>query len=160
MNEVKHISEGSLRNKPRLTRMDLSFNKLKDLKELLDVELPALKELYLISNKIRKIESLDHLTSLEFLELGDNHIRVRHCPNTHRHVCIVSSQCFSSTVNVLSSILGVSGIEEGSQNHNRSLSFPLNPPSEYCYLNTRSYLVTVPLLLRMRSLLLYRIADN
>jgi Leucine-rich repeat (LRR) protein len=37
--------------------------------------LPNLKRLYLVSNKISKIENLERLTQLEMLELGDNKIR-------------------------------------------------------------------------------------
>jgi Leucine-rich repeat (LRR) protein len=38
-------------------------------------KLPNLKRLYLVSNKISKIENLEQLTQLEMLELGDNKIR-------------------------------------------------------------------------------------
>ena len=36
-----------------------------------------LEKLYLINNKIKKIENLDYLACLTMLELGDNRIRVR-----------------------------------------------------------------------------------
>jgi len=76
MNEIKHIGENSLKNKDKLEKLDLSFNKVKDLDEFRLAKLPALKEIYLIHNKIGKIEGLDHLTTIEFLELGDNHLKV------------------------------------------------------------------------------------
>ena len=38
--------------------------------------LTKLKKLFLVSNKITKIENLSHLKDLEMLELGDNRIRV------------------------------------------------------------------------------------
>ena len=48
----------------------LLFREIDGLEELVN-----LKRLYLVSNKISKIQNLDALTQLEMLELGDNKIR-------------------------------------------------------------------------------------
>ena len=57
-----------------LTSLDLSFNRVKHIRNL-DC-LTKLRELYLVQNKISKIEGLEHLQSLTCLELGANRIRV------------------------------------------------------------------------------------
>ena len=53
----------------------MSFNNIKAIKGL--CTLVKLEKLYLINNKIKKIENLDYLACLTMLELGDNRIRVR-----------------------------------------------------------------------------------
>ena len=53
----------------------MSFNNIKAIKGL--STLVKLEKLYLINNKIKKIENLDYLACLTMLELGDNRIRVR-----------------------------------------------------------------------------------
>ena len=55
--------------------LDISFNNVRVIKGL--ETLVKLEKFFLINNKIKKIENLDHLTSLTMLELGDNRIRVR-----------------------------------------------------------------------------------
>ena len=55
--------------------LDVSFNNVKVIKGLDTIV--RLEKFYLINNKIKKIENLDHLTCLTMLELGDNRIRVR-----------------------------------------------------------------------------------
>ncbi|KIL85655.1 adenylate cyclase [Fusarium avenaceum] len=56
-----------------LTSLDLSFNKVKHIKNI--NHLTKLKELYLVANKISKIEGLEGLDKLTSLELGSNRIR-------------------------------------------------------------------------------------
>lgn len=57
-----------------LTSLDLSFNRIKHIKNL--DHLKELKDLYLVQNKIQKIECLDGLEKLRNLELAANRIRV------------------------------------------------------------------------------------
>lgn len=57
-----------------LVSLDLSYNRLRKI-EGLD-NLVALKEIFFVHNKISKIEGLDALVNLEYLELGDNSIKV------------------------------------------------------------------------------------
>ena len=54
--------------------LDISFNRLRSITGL--EALTKLKKLFLVSNKIAKIENVSHLKNLEMLELGDNRIRV------------------------------------------------------------------------------------
>ncbi|KAL3432978.1 hypothetical protein BDV09DRAFT_187012 [Aspergillus tetrazonus] len=56
-----------------LTSLDLSFNKLKHIKNI--SHLVKLKDLYFVQNKISKIEGLEGLTKIKNLELGANRIR-------------------------------------------------------------------------------------
>lgn len=56
-----------------LTSLDLSFNKLKHIKNLVP-HLPNLTDLYLIQNKITRIENLAGLSRLRNLELAANRI--------------------------------------------------------------------------------------
>ena len=54
--------------------LDLSFNLIKVIENL--GCLTKLKKLYLVQNKVSKIEGLQNLSQLEMLELGANKIRV------------------------------------------------------------------------------------
>lgn len=54
--------------------MDLSFNLIKTIENL--GCLTKVKKLFLVSNKISKIEGLQNLSQLEMIELGANKIRV------------------------------------------------------------------------------------
>lgn len=54
--------------------LDLSFNLIKVVENL--GCLTKLKKLYLVQNKVSKIEGLQNLSQLEMLELGANRIRV------------------------------------------------------------------------------------
>ena len=54
--------------------LDLSFNLIKVVENL--GCLTKLKKLYLVQNKVSKIEGLQNLSQLEMLELGANKIRV------------------------------------------------------------------------------------
>jgi len=56
-----------------LTSLDLSFNKIRHIKNI--GHLKALKELFLVANKIGTVENLDGLENLTSLELGSNRIR-------------------------------------------------------------------------------------
>ena len=58
----------------RLTSLDLSFNNIKHIKNV--EHLNEVKDLYLLQNKISKIEGLEKLASVRNLELGANRIRV------------------------------------------------------------------------------------
>ena len=55
-----------------LTILDLSFNKIKHIKNL--NHMTKLKELYFVQNRIRKIENLDYLSNLTMIELAGNRI--------------------------------------------------------------------------------------
>lgn len=57
-----------------LTSLDLSFNKIKHVKNI--SHLVKLTDLYFVQNKISKIEGVETFTSLRNLELGANRIRV------------------------------------------------------------------------------------
>ena len=54
--------------------LDLSFNLIKTIENL--GCLTKVKKLFLVSNKISKIECLQNLSQLEMIELGANKIRV------------------------------------------------------------------------------------
>ncbi|KAL3472919.1 hypothetical protein BJX99DRAFT_249324 [Aspergillus californicus] len=56
-----------------LTSLDLSFNKLKHIKNV--SHMTKLKDIYFVQNRISKIEGLEGLTELRNLELGANRIR-------------------------------------------------------------------------------------
>ncbi|KAG5914385.1 hypothetical protein E4U42_000518 [Claviceps africana] len=56
-----------------LTSLDLSFNKIKHIKNI--GHMTELKDLFLVANKISKIEGLDTFGKLTSLELGSNRIR-------------------------------------------------------------------------------------
>ena len=55
---------------------DVSFNEIPSLSGVYKVS-AALKELYVSKNEVTKIEELEHLQSLQILELGSNRLRVR-----------------------------------------------------------------------------------
>lgn len=57
----------------KLTTLDLSFNKIKHIKNISHMH--ELKDLFLVANKISKIEGLEGLSKLTSLELGSNRIR-------------------------------------------------------------------------------------
>lgn len=57
-----------------LTSLDLSFNKIKRIRNL--GNLKKLRELYFVQNKISKIDGLREMKELTCLELGANRIRV------------------------------------------------------------------------------------
>ncbi len=59
---------------PRCTSLDLSFNRIKRIRNL--QHLTGLTDLYFVQNKIGRIEHLEGLTRLRNLELGANRIRV------------------------------------------------------------------------------------
>ena len=58
-----------------IRQLDVSFNVLRKIEGL--ERLTRIKKLFLLHNKISTIANLNHLTSLEMLELGSNRIRVR-----------------------------------------------------------------------------------
>jgi len=71
----------------RLTCLDLSFNKIKHIKNV--NHLKDLKDLYFVQNRIQKIEGLDGLAKLRNLELAANRIRVCWCINIRVWILIV-----------------------------------------------------------------------
>ena len=91
-NLIKYLRPAQLEFFPNLKTLDLSFNKLKRIEHLSD--LPSLKDLYFVqnrittienippgltmlelaANRIRDIENLEHLTALKELWLGKNKI--------------------------------------------------------------------------------------
>lgn len=66
--------------------LDLSFNLLRSIAPLNDSSPTSpfayheLDHLYLIQNKLSKIEGVQHRTGLVYLEFGGNRIRVNHLP--------------------------------------------------------------------------------
>ena len=68
------VELGGLEALTELTSLDLSFNKIKRIRNL--SHLTKLRELYCVQNKISKIEGLKGLKDLRCLELGANRIRV------------------------------------------------------------------------------------
>lgn len=73
-NLIKHLEESSFEVFTNLRTLDLSFNKLKHVKNL-PTSLSSLTELYFVQNRIQKLEKLDHLTNLTMIELAANRIR-------------------------------------------------------------------------------------
>lgn len=70
-NRINHISS-NIGGKTNLKSLDLSFNKIKNIKNL--DKLINLESLYLIQNKIREIKNLENNKKLKVLELGGNKI--------------------------------------------------------------------------------------
>lgn len=70
-NKIKHISS-NVNKLTKLTSLDLSFNKIKHIKNL--ENLTDLENLYFVQNSISKIENLSTLKSLKNLELGGNKV--------------------------------------------------------------------------------------
>ncbi|QDZ22172.1 LRRcap domain-containing protein [Chloropicon primus] len=64
----------SLHNFKVATKVDFSYNKIRSM-ELVAKVSDSVEELYLASNKISEIESIEHLSRLTLLELGCNRIR-------------------------------------------------------------------------------------
>ncbi|GMM36938.1 type 1 protein phosphatase-activating protein [Saccharomycopsis crataegensis] len=71
-NRIDHISS-HINELVNLTTLDLSFNKIKNIKNL--DNLVKLENLYLIQNKISDIKNLSTLQNLKNLELGGNRIQ-------------------------------------------------------------------------------------
>lgn len=67
--------------------LDLSFNLIKTIENL--GCLTKVKKLFLVSNKVSKIEGLQNLLQLEMIELGANKIRV-----SIKYVCTKLSSYF------------------------------------------------------------------
>lgn len=72
-NLIKHLAQTQFSSFTKLRTLDLSFNKLKHIKNL--ESLTSLTELYFVQNRIQKIENLDSLTKLTMVELAANRIR-------------------------------------------------------------------------------------
>ncbi|CAK9435616.1 uncharacterized protein LODBEIA_P03430 [Lodderomyces beijingensis] len=72
-NRINHISS-SIQHLANLKNLDLSFNKIKNIKNL--EALVKLENLYFVANKIREIKNLETLTKVTNLELGSNKIEV------------------------------------------------------------------------------------
>lgn len=70
-NRINHISK-SVSHLVNLTTLDLSFNKIKNIKHL--EPLTKLENLYFVQNKIKEIKNLSTLINLKNLELGGNKI--------------------------------------------------------------------------------------
>lgn len=70
-NKIKHISK-YINNFKHLKNLDLSFNKIKHIKNIDKLE--NLENLYFVQNKITEIENLSTLKKLKNLELGGNRI--------------------------------------------------------------------------------------
>ncbi|KAI5970456.1 sds22 [Candida margitis] len=72
-NRINHISS-SIKHLTNLQNLDLSFNTIKNIKNI--DTLVKLENLYFVANKIKEIKNLDSLTKLVNLELGGNKIEV------------------------------------------------------------------------------------
>ncbi|SCZ93060.1 BZ3500_MvSof-1268-A1-R1_Chr6-2g08436 [Microbotryum saponariae] len=78
-NSLKSVK--GLENLPSLKSLDLSFNLLRSISELEDdssdsaYAYPELTHLYLIQNKLPRIQGVRHRTNLTYLEFGGNRIR-------------------------------------------------------------------------------------
>ncbi|AMD19900.1 HCL251Cp [Eremothecium sinecaudum] len=70
-NRIKHISR-NVNKLVNLKSLDLSFNKIKHIKNLENLE--RLESLYFVQNKISTIENLNSFPNLKSLELGGNNI--------------------------------------------------------------------------------------
>lgn len=68
-NRINHISS-HVNKLVNLTNLDLSFNKIKNIKNI--DKLVKLENLYFVQNKIREIKNLETLQKLKNLELGGN----------------------------------------------------------------------------------------
>lgn len=70
-NRINHISS-ALNKFEKLKNLDLSFNKIKNIKNI--DKLVNLENLYFVQNKIKEIKNLETLKKLKNLELGGNKI--------------------------------------------------------------------------------------
>ncbi|KAG2490401.1 hypothetical protein HYH03_011201 [Edaphochlamys debaryana] len=71
-----HLSNiPSLKGFTELRRLECSYNQIRNLLPLADLDSTRLEELYVASNKVTAIAGLSHLTTLTLLELGSNRIR-------------------------------------------------------------------------------------
>jgi protein phosphatase 1 regulatory subunit 7 len=58
-----------------ITKVDLSYNQLKEIEVGFAALAPTLKELYLVENRLKEVKNLEPLVNLRLLELGGNRIR-------------------------------------------------------------------------------------
>ncbi|KAG2423702.1 hypothetical protein HXX76_015092 [Chlamydomonas incerta] len=65
----------SLQGFTELRRLECSYNQIRNLLPLADLDSTKLEELYVASNKVTAMAALSHLGSLTLLELGSNRIR-------------------------------------------------------------------------------------
>ncbi|RRT43764.1 hypothetical protein BHE74_00058749 [Ensete ventricosum] len=72
-NKLRKIPDVSIFK--NLLVFDVSFNEISSLNGLSNVS-NTLKELYVSKNEVNKMEELEHLHSLQILELGSNRLRV------------------------------------------------------------------------------------
>lgn len=76
LNALTTVTAAAFPDAKALEVLDLSFNSIKSLSSFPDTTvLPALRELYLIRNKVSRVRGL-RLAALQLLELGDNRLRV------------------------------------------------------------------------------------
>lgn len=76
LNALTTVTAEAFPDGKALEVLDLSFNSIKSLSAFPDTTvLPALRELYLIRNKVSRVRGL-RLAALQLLELGDNRLRV------------------------------------------------------------------------------------
>lgn len=96
-NRINHISS-NIKHLTKLTNLDLSFNKIKNIKNI--ETLTELTNLYFVQNKIKEIKGLTTLTNLTNLELGGNKIEE------------IGTDSLSSLVNLKQLWLGKNKIEK------------------------------------------------
>lgn len=75
-NLIEDIDNSTFDGFSKLRMIDLSFNGLRTIPTAFSKVSSTLIHLYLVNNKIKKIENLDSLDHLKMLELGSNRIRV------------------------------------------------------------------------------------
>jgi len=66
----------TITNFTSLTYLELSYNEIRSLEPLAELQAPEMKQLYAAQNKISDIKGVSQLTTLNILELGSNRIRV------------------------------------------------------------------------------------
>lgn len=57
--------------------LDLSFNEIRVIPHIPQADLPVIRDLYLINNKLSTTVGFQELTTLRLLEFGSNRLRVR-----------------------------------------------------------------------------------
>lgn len=92
-NRLTTSSLYSLLPQPNLTSLDVSFNNIRSLKPLEPTEdgalpFPKLEMLYVIQNKLNRIEGVKLREGLRYLELGGNRIRASSFPPLPRLIVV------------------------------------------------------------------------
>ncbi|KAK0748002.1 hypothetical protein B0T21DRAFT_406557 [Apiosordaria backusii] len=113
-NLISHIGRG-LEDLVNLTSLDLSFNKIKHIKHI--SHLTNLTDIFLVSNKISKIDGLENLTKLRNLELGSN--RIREITNISHLTALEELWVAKNKITTLNGLSGLSSLRLLSIQSNR-----------------------------------------